>query len=316
MSATSATPQEPAVDRLSAMEALVRVTETGSFSGAARQLHIGQPAVSKAIAQIEERLGVRLLLRTSRGLTLTEAGQNYYEHSKRVIAEAEEADLAARGAAATLSGRLRLCAAVTFARLHVIPHLPAFLSQHPALDVDVVLDDRNIDLVEEGIDVALRMGALADSALTARKIGHSQRLVLGTPSYFAKHGEPESPIDLSNHQAVIYDRGGGGAAWTFRQGVTEIAVTLKGRVRVTAAEGVREAVLFELGLTVGSEWMFAPELASGVVRAVLEDWSLPAVDLWAVFPTGRQASLKAGAFAAFIEERLAWPSSRIRPVAS
>jgi DNA-binding transcriptional LysR family regulator len=292
------------MDRLSAMEALVRVIETGSFSGAARQLRIGQPAVSKAIAQIEERLGVRLLLRTTHGLSPTESGQSYYEHAKRVLAEAEEADLAARGAGATLSGRLRFCAAVTFARLHVMPHLPAFLEQHAALDVDAVFDDRNIDLVEEGIDVALRMGSLRDSTFTGRKIGQGRRLVLGTPSYFARCGEPGSPTDLVGHQAVIYDQRGGGAAWTFRQGAAETAMTLKGRVRATAAEGVREAVFSDLGLTVSSEWMFSPELRSGRVRAVLEDWSLPAIDLWAVFPTGRRASAKARAFATFIAERL------------
>ena len=291
------------MDRLSAMEALARVVETGSFSGA-RQLRIGQPAVSKAIAQIEERLGVRLLLRTTHGLSPTESGQNYYEHAKRVIEEAEEADLAARGAGASLSGRLRFCAAVTFARLHVMPHLPAFLEQHPALAVDVVLDDRNVDLVEEGIDVALRMGSQRDSTLVGRKIGQGRRLVLGTSSYFARHGEPGSPTDLAGHQAVIYDRRGGGGAWTFRRGAAETAMTLKGRVRATAAEGVREAVFSDLGLTVSSEWMFTPELRSGQVRAVLEDWSLPAIDLWAVFPTGRQASAKARAFATFIEERL------------
>jgi DNA-binding transcriptional LysR family regulator len=185
-----------------------------------------------------------------------------------------------------------------------MPHLPAFLEQHPALDVDVVLDDRNVDLVEEGIDVALRMGSLRDSTLTGRKIGQGRRLVLGTPSYFARHGEPGSPTDLVGHQAVIYDQRGGGATWTFRRGTGETAMTLTGRVRATAAEGVREAVLFDLGLTISSEWMFTPELHSGGVRAALEDWSLPAIDLWAVFPTGRQASAKARAFATFIEERL------------
>jgi DNA-binding transcriptional LysR family regulator len=297
------------MDRLSAMEALVRVVETGSFSGAARQLRIGQPAVSKAIAQIEERLGVRLLLRTAHGLSATESGQNYYERAKRVLEEAEEADLAARGAGAALTGRLRFCAAVTFARLQVMPHLPAFLERHPAVDVDVVLDDRNVDLIEEGIDVALRMGSLRDSSLTARKIGQGRRLVLGTSSYFAKRGEPGSPTDLVSHQAVIYDQRGGGANWTFRRGTAETAMTLKGRVRTTAAEGLREAVFSDLGLTVSSEWMFGPELRSGRVRAVLEDWSLPAIDLWAVFPTGRQASAKARAFATFIEERLFQPAS-------
>ena len=304
------------MDRLSAMEALVRVVETGSFSAAARQLRVGQPAVSKAVAQIEERLGVRLLLRTSHGLSLTEPGQNYYERARRVLEEAEEADLAARGAGAALTGRLRFCAAVTFARLHVMPHLPAFLEQHPAMDIDVVLDDRNIDLVEEGIDVALRMGALRDSALTARKIGRGRRLVVGTPSYFAKHGEPRTPTELMGHAAVIYDRRGGGATWTFRRGTAEAAMTLNGRVRATAAEGVREAVFSDLGLTVASEWMFAPELRSGRVRAVLEDWSLPDIDLWAVFPTGRQASAKARAFAAFIEERLSQHRSIHSEIAS
>ena len=292
------------MNRLSAMEAFVRVIETGSFSGAARLLRVGQPAVSKAIAQIEERLGVRLLVRTTHGLNPTESGQSFYEHAKRAIEEADEADLAARGAGAALSGRLRVSAAVTFARLHVMPHLAAFLEKHPSLDVDVVLDDRNVDLVEAGVDIALRMGSLSDSSLTARKIGQSRRLVLATPSYFAKRGEPGSPTDLVSHQAVIYDQPGGGAAWTFRRGSAETAITLKGRVRVTAAEGVREAVFSDLGFTVSSEWMFAPELHSGRVRAALEDWSLPAIDLWTVFPTGRQASAKARAFATFIEDRL------------
>lgn len=292
------------MNRLSAMEAFVRVIDTGSFSGAARQLRIGQPAISKAIAQLEERLGVRLLMRSTHGLTPTESGQNFYEHAKRAIEEAEEADLAARGASAALSGRLRICAAVTFARLHVMPHLPAFLEQHPALDVDVVLDDRNVDLIEAGIDVALRMGTLSDSSLTARKIGQGRRLVLGTPAYFEKAGEPQSPAELITHQAIVYDQRGGGSAWTFSQGSAETAVTLKGRVRVSAAEGVREAVFSHLGLTVSSEWMFVPELKDGIVRAVLQDWTLPAIDLWAMFPTGRQASVKARAFAAFIEARL------------
>lgn len=298
------------MNRFMAMQAFVRVIDTGSFSSAARQLRVGQPAVSKAIAQIEERLGVRLLLRTTHGLSPTESGQSFYEHAKRAIEEAEEADLAARGAGAALSGRLRVCAAVTFARLHVMPHLPAFLAEHPALDVDLMLDDRNIDLVEAGVDVALRMGSLTDSSLTARKIGQGRRVVLGTPSYFANSGVPMSPTDLVSHQAVIYDQRGGGAAWTFRQGSAEASITLKGRVRVTAAEGVREAVFSDLGLTVSSEWMFAPELHSGKVRSVLERWSLPAIDLWAVFPTGRQASAKARAFAVFIENRL-FPNAQV-----
>ena len=304
------------MNRLAAMEAFVRVIDTGSFSSAARQLRIGQPSISKAIAQLENRLGVRLLLRSTHGLTSTEAGQNFYEHARRSIEEADEADLAARGAGATLSGRLRICAAVTFARLHVVPHLARFLAENPALDVEVVLDDRNVDLIEAGIDVAIRMSDLSDSALTARKIGEGRRAVVGTPSYFAKAGEPMTPTELSAHQAVIYDQPGGGTAWTFRQGETETSVTVKGRVRMTAAEGVREAVFSDLGLAISSEWMFAPELETGKVRRVLQDWALPRVNLWAVFPTGRQASAKARAFAGFIEARVSKDESTPRSALS
>ncbi len=292
------------MNRFAAMEAFVRVVDTGSFSAAARQLGIGQPAVSKAVAQLEVRLGVRLLLRSTHGLAPTESGQNFYEHAKRALEEAEEADLAARGASATLSGRLRICAAVTFARLHVVPHLPAFLDQHPSLDLHVVLDDRNVDLIEAGIDIALRMGDLPDSTLTARKLGRGRRVLLATPSYFAHAGQPQTPDDLATHRAVIYDQRGGGATWVFKRGAEEKSIVARGRVHMTAAEGVREAVFADLGITVASEWMFAPELRSGNVVEALADWALPDIDLWAVFPTGRQASMKARAFANFIETRL------------
>jgi DNA-binding transcriptional LysR family regulator len=292
------------MNRLAAMEAFIRVVDTGSFSGAARQLCVGQPAVSKAIAQLEERLGVRLLMRSTHGLMPTEAGQHFYEHAKRSIEEADQADLAARGAGNGLSGRLRICGPVTFARLHVIPRLPTFLAKHPALDVDIALEDRRIDLIESGCDVALRMGDLADSALTARKMAQARRLVIGTPSYFEAAGEPRTPSDLVGHQAVIHNYCGGGTLWTFRRDTIETSVTLNGRIRISAAEGVREAVLSGVGFTIASEWMFAPELNAAAVGSVLQDWALPPVDLWAVFPTGRRASAKARAFTSFIEAEL------------
>jgi DNA-binding transcriptional LysR family regulator len=270
------------MDRLAAMEAFVRVVDAGSSSGAAKQLRIGQPAFSKTIAQLEERLGVRLL-RSTHGLTTTEAGRNFYEHARQSIEAAEEAELAARGAAATLSGRLRFCAPVTFTRLHVMPRLSIFLAEHPALDIDVVLEDRDIDLIEAGIEVALRIDRLPDSAVTARKIAQCQRRVIGTPAYFAARGVPKTPADLLAHQAIIYAQRAGGATWAFRQGTSETTVTASRRLRVSAAEGVREAVLAGLGLSIGgSEWLFAPELKSGAVQAVLTDWLLPPVDLGGV----------------------------------
>jgi DNA-binding transcriptional LysR family regulator len=288
------------MDRLASMETFIRVVETGSFSGAARQLRVGQPAVSKTVAQLENYLGVKLLTRSTRGLTPTEAGLGYFERAKRAIEEADEAELAARGAGTGLKGRLRVCAAVTFARIHLIPLLPQFLAQHPDLDLEVVLDDRQIDLVQEGIDLALRMGKLLDSALTVRRIARCKRLVLGTPEYFGRAGTPATPADLSKHQAVVYLQGEG-SVWSFRRDSSEAAVKVQSRLKVTAAEGVRAAVLAHAGLTISSEWMFTPELRSGAVRAVLSEWSLPPLDLWAVFPTGRAATAKARTFVDFFE---------------
>jgi DNA-binding transcriptional LysR family regulator len=292
------------MNRWTAMEAFLRVVETRSFSAAARQLRLGQPAVSKMVAQLEKRLGVKLLLRSTQTLTPTEAGRSFYERAKRAIEEADEAEVAARGADASLSGELRVTAAVTFARLHLVPQLADFLAKHPSLEMQLILDDRNIDLIEAGIDVALRMGTLEDSALAARKIAQCPRMVVATPAYFAKHGEPQAPADLTAHQAIVYDVGGGGTYWTFKRGRTEASVSVSGRLRVTAAEGVREAVLAGLGPAVVSEWMFSPELKRGVVKAALEDWALPPMQLWAVYPTGRRASAKARAFVAFVEEAL------------
>ena len=292
------------MDRLAAMEAFVRVIDAGSFSGAAKQLRLGQPAVSKTIAQLEGWLGVRLLLRSTHRLTPTEAGRNFYDRAKRAIEEADEAELAARGAAATLSGRLRFCGPLTFTRLLVMPCLSIFLSEHPALDIDVVLEDRDLDLVAAGIDVALLIGRLADSAVTARKIGQCQRRVIGTPAYFEAWGMPQTPADLLAHHAIVYEQRDGGASWSFRRGTSETTVAVSGRLRVSAGEGILEGVLAGLGFAIGSEWLFTPELKSGAVISVLEDWSLPAVDLWAVFPTGRQASAKARAFASFIESQM------------
>ncbi|MET1027717.1 MAG: LysR family transcriptional regulator [Dongiaceae bacterium] len=287
------------------MEAFVRVIETGSFSAAARQLRIGQPAVSKTIAQLEERLGARLLVRSTRGLSPTEAGQGFYERAKRALEEANEADLAATGAGTGLTGRLRFSATVTFARLHVIPLLPAFLAEHPALTVEAILDDRNVDLIEESIDVALRMGDPTSMTVTGRRIAKTKRLVVASPAYFKRHGVPKKPADLADHAAVVYAQGGGGATWTFSKGSVSETVTLKDTIRTTAAEGVREAVFADMGVSVTTEWMFQPEIDQGRVETVMRDWTLPSLDLWAVFPTGRHASAKARAFATFIANRLA-----------
>jgi len=293
------------MDRWQAMETLVHVVEAGSFSAAARRLDVGQPAVSKVIAQLEADLGVQLLLRSHRGLTPTQPGLAYYQGAQRALQAAAEADASARSASLSLCGRLVVSAPVTFARLHVMPHLPQFLQQYPQLQLDIMLDDRNIDLLEGGVDVALRLGALSDSDMTARRIGRSPLVVAATPAYLAAHGEPQHPSELGEHAAILYNRPDSGAPYLFQRDGEQEEVPLRGRMRVSAAEGVRAAVLSHMGLTVASEWMFAPELVSGQVRRVLADWTLPAVDLWAVFSSGRKASAKARAFAAFVEQLLA-----------
>jgi len=289
------------MDRLAALEIFVRVVDSGSFSAVARHQRIGQPAVSKAVVQLEEWLGVSLLMRSTRSVVPTEAGRIFYERAKRTIEEADEAVVAARGSACGLSGKLRVSTSVCFGRLHVIPNLSAFLAEHPDLDIDLVLDDRNVDLVNEGIDVALRMGAMPDSHMTARRIGEGRRVVVATPAYLQRHGTPTSPGELISHQAIIYTRGGGGESWTFRKASAEVSVVLQGRLKVTAAEGLREAVNCDMGLAVALEWAFSPELRSGKVVAILEDWALPPDNLSAVYPTGRLASTKARAFVSFVE---------------
>lgn len=287
------------MDRLQAMATYVQVVQTGSFSAAARVLRLGQPAVSKTIAQLEQHLQVRLLMRSTQGLTPTEAGLRFYERAQSVLQEVEEAELSARGAGTQLSGRLRVSAATTFARLHVIPVLPDFLAAHPGLEIDMVLDDRPIDLIGEGIDISLRMGRLADSTLVARHLARTQRRVIATPSYLARAGRPETPADLSVHETLVFSQQD--SVWDFRRGGQSVSVSVRGRARFSAAEGIRAAVLSDMGLTIASQWMFTPELADGSVQAVLSDWSLPDIDLWAVFPSGRMATAKARAFADFVE---------------
>lgn len=289
------------MDRLHAMELFVRVVEAGSFSAAAAAARIGQPAVSKTIANLEAELGVRLLVRTTRGLHPTEAGQIYYERVRQLVRDADEARQLARGLGQGLDGRLRVCAPVTFARLHIAPRIGAFLDAHPRMSLDLVMDDRAIDPVSENIDVALRLGDLADSSLVARRLATARRRVVATPAYLARHARPLVPLDLMAHQAVVYAQMVGGERWAFTRGAETVEVPVPHRLACSAAEGVREAVLAGIGLAIVSDWMMAPELASGAVVPLLEDWALPGIDLWALYPAGRLPTARARAFVGWLE---------------
>jgi DNA-binding transcriptional LysR family regulator len=292
------------MDRLREMEMFVRVVEAGSFSAAALDLDRGQPAVSKAIASLEDRLGVRLLTRSTRKLSPTEAGAAFYERAVRAIGEADEAEAVAQGAGAGLEGRLRISAPVTFSRLHLVPKLGSFLDAHPKVQLDLVMDDRVIDLVAENIDAALQLGVLTDSALKARKLGHADRLVVASPAYLARRGVPRTPADLLEHDSIIYGQSSGGQEWLFRRGASETSIYLTPRLKLSAAEGVREAVLAGQGFAIASRWMFAPELASGEVASILEEWTLPPLDLWVIFPAGRLTTAKARAFINWFERMM------------
>jgi DNA-binding transcriptional LysR family regulator len=290
------------MDRLREMEMFVRVIEAGSFSAAARDLNMGQPAVSKTIASLEDRLGVGLLTRSTRKLSPTEAGTAFYERALRAIGEANEAEAVAQGAGAGLEGRLRISVPVTFSRLHLVPKLGSFLDAHPKVQLDLVMDDRVVDLVAENIDVALRMGVLTDSALKARKAAQAERLVVASPAYLARRGVPRTPADLLEHDGIVYGQSSGGQEWFFRRGTSETSVYLRTRLKLSAAEGVREAVLAGQGFAIASRWMFTPELTSGEVVSILDEWTLPAMDLWVIYPAGRLTSAKARAFIKWFEQ--------------
>jgi DNA-binding transcriptional LysR family regulator len=242
------------------------------------------------------------LTRSTRKLSPTEAGTAFYERALRSIGEANEAEAAAQGAGAGLKGRLRISVPVTFSRLHLVPKLGPFLDAHPRVQLDLVMDDRVVDLVAENIDVALRMGVLTDSALKARKLAQAERLVVASPAYLARRGVPRTPADLLEHDGIIYGQSSGGQEWVFRRGTSETSVYLRTRLKLSAAEGVREAVLAGQGFAIASRWMFTRELKSGEVVSILEEWTLPPMDLWVIYPSGRLTSAKARAFIKWFEK--------------
>jgi DNA-binding transcriptional LysR family regulator len=295
--------------RLREMEMFVGVVKAGSFSAAARDFKVGQPAISKMIAGLEARLSARLLVRSTRRLCPTEAGMAFYERALSILSEAEEVEALARGASTGLEGRLRICAPATFARMHLVPTLGAFLDNHPKLRLELVMEDRTIDFVAESIDVALLWGALIDSTLIARKLAQMEQLVAASPAYLARRGVPNTPADLVEHDAIVYDQSFGGEEWCFRRGTSEKSVRIQRRLTLSAAEGVRAAVIAGQGFAISPRWMFAPELESGDVVSVLDQWTLPPMDLWVIYPSGRLTSTKARTFVKWVEKMICDPSA-------
>jgi DNA-binding transcriptional LysR family regulator len=292
------------MDRFDAMRMFVRVVETGSFSAVARETGVGQPSVSKQIAQLEAHLGAQLMRRTSRSMSLTEAGQTFYESAVRLVGELEAAEsLIGRGQTAP-SGLVRVTVAPVFARLYVVPRLPEFFARYPDISVELIVSERTVNLIGEGIDLAIHNGELIDSTLIVRRIAMTPVITAATPAYLAAQGEPASPSDLEHHACVVFAPGGEPRPWTFRGKFGPIDHHPKGRFRTADAEQIRAAVLADLGLAHTPGWVFAQEIAAGAVRAVLVEYEPAPLAISAVHPAGRRLPTKVRVFAEFLTEAL------------
>jgi DNA-binding transcriptional LysR family regulator len=298
-------------DRYEMMRVFVAVVETGSFSAAARRLRLGQPAVSKAVAALEDRLGVQLLTRSTRSQSITEAGQRFLDHARLALDEADAADAAARDEGVALHGRLRIAAPPVYASQVIIPRLADFLALHPGMDLDLVLDDRHIDLIEEGVDLAIRAGDLASSNLIARRIDKAQRLLVASKAYLAQHGTPAHPRAMAGHQIASYIAFDALTSWTLSRGEERETITALPRLRVNAAEGLRAIVMAGVAIGLVTNRMVERELAAGLLVHLLPDWSLPASDVWVIFPEGRRVRQRSRLFVDWLEQAI--KADRTRP---
>jgi len=290
------------MDRLDAFGLFVRVVDNGSFSAVARTLGVGQPAVSKQIAALEAHLGAQLLQRTSRSLALTEAGRDFYDSAVRIVGDVEAAESRVGRGRTRPSGLVRATVAPVFGRLHVVPPLREFFDRYPEVDVELVVADRMINLVEEGLDVGVHNGELSDSSLIARRIAQTPVVTVAAPAYLAAHGEPTAPGDLERHACVIYAPQGAPHVWGFEGRLGPIWHQPKGAFRTNDAEQIRTAVLAGLGLAHAPGWLFADEIASGVVRPVLTAFEPAKLSISAVRPGGRFLASKVRVFIDFLAE--------------
>lgn len=290
-------------DRLQELTVFVRVGESGSFTRAARDTNLSQPSVSRIVGELEARLGVKLLLRTTRRLTLTAAGEKFLDRARAVLADLDEAEDAARGID-SLHGTIRVTLPVVFGMREVIPRLPGFLARYPLLRVDLRVSDAYQDLVAEGVDVAIRLGRLADSTFGARRLAVLPRFVVAAPAYLKARGTPRHPSDLANHDCIVGSNGFGRESWLFKRRSTVISVDVAGRIRTDSAPGRYASALAGLGIAQVSAAMCAAELRSGALVALLAGYALEPVEVHAVFPGGPRPSFKVQAFTDYMAAAL------------
>jgi DNA-binding transcriptional LysR family regulator len=290
------------------MQTFVRVVERGSFSAVARETRTTQSAVSKQVAALERELGARLLSRNTRSLALTEAGARYFEQARRLVAEVDEAERSVRDGGRQLSGWLRVAASVGFGRLKLLPRIRTFLAAHPEVKVDLRLDDGFVDLVEQGIDVAVRIGELGDSSLVARRIGTTQRALIASREYLRSRpaglGVPRVPEDLLGHDCIVYTELATQNAWRFTAGPgapveagTVVTVRAAGRLQTNSSEVVRAAVRSGMGIGLSPTWLFEDVMQREGLQVLLPDWPAPSIPIHLISPSQRQQSAKVRAFA-------------------
>ena len=292
------------MDRLQAMHMFVRVVETGSFSKAAKEFATTQPTVTKQVAATEARLKVRLLNRNTRGVSLTETGALYYEKCKTIVRETEEADNVVRLRQSQAQGLLRVGTSVAFGRRVVVPLALEFMQKHPQVQLDLSFEDRYTDLIAMGLDVAVRMGKLADSTLGARFLGANPWVMVASPAYLKRHGAPRRPQDLSGHAALIYSSVLGDDVWRLVGAKGEpVSVPVSGRLRSNNLSAVLAAARNGLGIAAMPRYVAADSLAGGQVVEVLKDHALPEQEIHAVYPSPKLVPGKVQAFVAFLQGR-------------
>jgi DNA-binding transcriptional LysR family regulator len=291
-------------DRLQQLALFVRTVESGSFSKAAREFGLSQPTASRAISALEQRLGVKLLIRTTRQVSATDAGEALLGRAREAIIAIDDAESAARGAD-RLSGVLRVALPPGYGTWRVVPLLPAFFAQHPLLTIDLMMSDRYENLIAEGADLVLRIGDLQDSSFVARKLESARRLFIAAPSYLARRGAPARLADLAGHDLIGGPTDAGEETWIARRNGQIERQAVSPRVHSRSAAGVVACAVVGLGVASGSIWMCAEALASGKVVEILADYALDPVPAYIVFPAGRRPSQKARAFSDYLERSLA-----------
>ncbi|BDU22516.1 LysR family transcriptional regulator [Dyella sp. GSA-30] len=286
-------------DKLQALRLFVRVARTGSFSAAARELDVSQPSVSRIIAALEEDVGAALVTRTTRAVTLTDAGSDYLTRVEAILSSLEEADHSARGSQ-ELRGSLRVAMPASFGVREIIPLMPGFLTRHPSLNVSLLMSDQRQDTIKEGADVALRLGDLDDSSATARIIGRTPRLIAASPSYLETHGAPEVPADLADHAAIVGPAGTSSGTWSFQKGGQSVSARINPRLTVSYNEAAVAAAVAGIGVVNTSLWGCRAELASGALIQLFPDWKMGEVEAHGMFTPGRRPKPSARALVEYL----------------